>query len=62
MADPIVMDRSVVSWLLGSAGAFILFLLGLGIKDLREKIRKVDILCVRLERLEQRVDSELAKR
>lgn len=61
MSDPVVVDRSVISWLLGSAGAFILFLLGLGVKDIRDKMRKVDTLCLRLERLEQRVDSELGK-
>lgn len=61
MADPVVLDRSVISWLLGAAGAFILFLLGLGVADVRAKMKKVDLLCVRLERLEQRVDSELGK-
>jgi hypothetical protein len=61
MADPVVIDRSVISWLIGAAGAFILYLLSLGVKDLRDKMRKVDQLCIRLERLEQRVDSELGK-
>ena len=61
MADPITIDRSVISWLLGSAGAFILFLLGLGVSDVRNKMKKVDLLCIRMERLEQRMDSELGK-
>jgi hypothetical protein len=61
VADPVVLDRSVISWLIGAAGAFILYLLSLGVKDVREKMRKVDQLCMRIERLEQKVDSELCK-
>jgi hypothetical protein len=62
MADPITLDRSVISWLLASAGAFILFLLGLGVKDIRDKMRKVDTLCMRVGKLEERVDSEMRDR
>jgi hypothetical protein len=58
VSDPVTIDRSVISWLLGSAGAFILFLLGLGVSDVRSKMKKVDLLCMRMERLEQRMDSE----
>jgi hypothetical protein len=61
MADPVTIDRSVISWLLGAAGAFILYLLTLGVKDVKDKMKKVDQLCIRLERLEQKVESELLK-
>jgi hypothetical protein len=62
VADPIVLDRSVISWLLALAGAFILFLLGIGVKDVRDKMKKVDVLCVRVGKLEERVDSEMRDR
>jgi hypothetical protein len=61
LSDPVTIDRSVISWLIGAAGAFIFFLLSLGVKDIKDKMRKVDQLCIRLERLEQKVESELSK-
>jgi hypothetical protein len=45
MADPVTIDRTVISWLLGLAASFILFLLGLGAKDIKDKLRKVDDQC-----------------
>jgi hypothetical protein len=62
MSDPVVLDRSVISWLLALAGAFILFLLGIGVKDVRDKMKKVDVLCVRVGKLEERLDMEIRDR
>jgi hypothetical protein len=58
-ADPhaVQIDGNAVSWLMSAAGAFILFLLGLGIKDLRDRIKKVDQICVRLAVIEAELKS-----
>ena len=60
-------DKSVVAWMLSASGAFILFLLGLGFKDVKDKLKKIDTLCLKvvqlegtIERLEQRLD-DMAK-
>jgi hypothetical protein len=39
-------DGSVVSWVLGAMGSAIMLLISIGIKDWREKVRKIDGLCV----------------
>jgi hypothetical protein len=51
----IQISESVIGWLLGAAGTLILFLLGLGVTDLRNKLKKVDTMCVSLARMEERV-------
>jgi hypothetical protein len=62
MSNPVNIDQTVIGWLLASAGAFILFLLGLGVNDLRAKMKKTDLLCIRLTQLEQRLESDIARR
>lgn len=60
VADVVSLDRSVISWLLGGMGALILFLLGLGFKDAKDKLSKIDRLCVEIERLKAKYDRDVA--
>jgi len=57
MPDVVSLDRSVISWLLGAAGAFILFLLGLGVADVRSQMKKVSTLCLTVSRLEAKIEA-----
>lgn len=34
-------DKTVISWLIAAGGAFILFLLSLGVKDLRDRLAEI---------------------
>jgi phosphoenolpyruvate-protein kinase (PTS system EI component) len=51
VSDVYQIDKGILQWLMGSAGAFILFLIGLGVKDLQTKLNKLPELCMELERL-----------
>jgi hypothetical protein len=54
-------DQSIVSWILGVCGTLILFLISLGIKDIREKMEKVDHLCLEIEKLRTKYDRDVAE-
>jgi hypothetical protein len=54
-------DQSIVSWILGVCGTLILFLISLGIKDIREKMEKVDRLCLEIEKLRTKYDRDVAE-
>lgn len=52
MADPsIQINPSLISWILGSLGSLVLFFLGLGAKDIRDKMKKVDEQCLLILKL-----------
>lgn len=38
-------DSAVMGWLVAAGGSLIMFLLGLGIKDLKDRLRKSEALC-----------------
>jgi hypothetical protein len=61
VADVVSLDRSVISWLLGGMGALILFLLGLGVKETRDKLNKIDRLCIEVEKLRTKYDRDIAE-
>lgn len=48
-------DQDIVGWLLKGAAALIMFLLSLGVKDIRDRLRDAERLCSRLELLEARI-------
>jgi hypothetical protein len=54
-------DQSIVSWILGVCGTLILFLISLGIKDIRERMEKVDRLCLEIEKLRTKYDRDVAE-
>ena len=41
LGDIVTIDKTIVSWLIAAGGAFIMFLLSLGIKDLRDKLGEI---------------------
>lgn len=43
--NSITVDSSVVGGLMAASGTFVMFLLGLGVKDLKERLRKSEALC-----------------
>jgi hypothetical protein len=59
--DVVALDRSVISWLLAASGAFILFLLGLGFKDAKDHLRKVDRLCLEIERIKSKNEADVER-
>lgn len=61
MPNVVQVDQSIVSWILGVCGTLILFLIGLGIKDIREKMEKVDRLCLEIEKLRTKYDRDVAE-
>lgn len=48
-------EQEILGWMLKGAAALILFLLSLGIKDIRDRIRDAERMCARLEALEERI-------
>lgn len=50
-------DQDIVGWMLKGAAALILFLLSLGVKDIKDRIRDAERLCARIEALEERIVS-----
>ena len=61
MPNAVQVDQSIVSWILGVCGTLILFLISLGIKDIREKMEKVDRLCLEIEKLRTKYDRDIAE-
>lgn len=61
MPNAVQVDQSIVSWILGVCGTLILFLISLGIKDIREKMEKVDRLCLEIEKLRTKYDRDVAE-
>jgi hypothetical protein len=61
VSDVVSLDKTVIGWLLGAGGAFILFLLGLGVSDIRNKMKKVDQLCLELRDLRADMRKEHAE-
>lgn len=61
MPNVVQVDQSIVSWILGVCGTLILFLISLGIKDIREKMEKVDRLCLEIEKLRTKYDRDIAE-
>lgn len=61
MPNVVQVDQSIVSWILGVCGTLILFLISLGIKDIREKMEKVDRLCLEIEKLRTKYDRDVAE-
>ena len=61
MPNVVQVDQSIVSWILGVCGTLILFLIGLGIKDIRGKMEKVDRLCLEIEKLRTKYDRDVAE-
>ena len=54
-------SESVVGWVIGLMGSVVMFFLGLGIKDWREKVKKIDTLCLQLSETKGSVSRELAE-
>lgn len=52
MPTPITSEE-IVGWALKAAGAIILFLLSLGIKDIRDRVKKSEELCIQVDSLYQ---------
>lgn len=48
-------DQDIVGWMLKGAAALILFLLSLGVKDIKDRIRDAERMCARLDVLEERI-------
>ena len=61
MPNAVQVDQSIVSWILGVCGTLILFLISLGIKDIREKMEKVDRLYLEIEKLRTKYDRDVAE-
>lgn len=61
MPNVVQVDQSIASWILGVCGTLVLFLIGLGIKDIREKMEKVDRLCLEIEKLRTKYDRDVAE-
>lgn len=62
MAEPnIPITPTLISWILGALGSLILFFLGLGAKDIKDKMRKVDQQCVELARLKGELSGVVAE-
>lgn len=61
MPNVVQVDQSIVSWILGVCGTLILLLISLGIKDIREKMEKVDRLCLEIEKLRTKYDRDVAE-
>jgi hypothetical protein len=59
--DVVSLDRSVISWLLAASGALLLFLIGLGVKDTKDKLSKIDRMCLEIERLKAKYDKDVAE-
>lgn len=55
-SSTIALDSSVVGWLVAACGSLVMFLLGLGVKDLKDRLRKSEMLCTEFQRY--RVEAE----
>lgn len=56
MEPTVATDQDIVGWMLKGAAALIMFLLSLGVKDIRDRLRDAEQLCSQLKLLEQRLD------
>lgn len=48
-------DKAVIEWVFAAGGALLLFFLGLGVKDIKDKMTKVDRLCIEIERMKVQI-------
>lgn len=48
-------DANWMAWALKAAGALIMFLMALGLKDIRDRIKRAEELCGLLQVLEERI-------
>jgi len=54
--NSITVDSSVFGWLMTAGGTFLMFLLGLGIKDLKDRLHKSEELCREFARYRAEVE------
>jgi len=59
--NSISVDSSVVGWLMAACGTLVMFLLGLGAKDLKDRLKKSEQLCLEIERVRGELLKQIAK-
>jgi hypothetical protein len=52
----VITDAKWVEWILKAAGALIIFLLGLGLKDVRDKLNKIDNFASQIEAMKVKIE------
>jgi hypothetical protein len=61
VSDVYQIDKGILQWLMGAAGTLILFMLGFGFKDLKDRLNKLPQLCLEIERLKAKYDRDIAQ-